>query len=298
MTSVVFLRDGRSRVHPGSLLYEPRHGACLAPQVDAARAKAIEEDFSRRIAAAPDRFRDQIPLPGSREAILRGIDDLQRGAPNYERMSAALAAKIRRQASRAAGHVQGVRRGGIDLLPRRRPGVGYDIYGVKFVNGVAEFRILLGAGRQGRRCHLPAGWQQQARRKSLACLLGRGRASGATRRRPRRSRCWIYNGSGSDLQLFKLDAEGKRAAFGTIGEEMAFPVTTYVDSLWVMRRSSRGAVWRSCCRDSKRAFIPSRRTAGPGGAVLQRTVPLAGSEANAARIYRGHWPRRAGLRSR
>ena len=29
----------------------------------------------------------------------------------------------------------------------------------------------------------------------------------------------IYNGSGSDLQLFKLDAEGKRAAIGTIGEE-------------------------------------------------------------------------------
>ena len=44
----------------------------------------------------------------------------------------------------------------------------------------------------------------------------------------------IYNASGSDLQLFKLDAEGKRAAFGTIGEEMTFPVTTYVDSPWVI----------------------------------------------------------------
>ena len=44
----------------------------------------------------------------------------------------------------------------------------------------------------------------------------------------------IYNGSGSDLQLFKLDAEGKRAASGTIGEEVTFPVTTYVDSPWVI----------------------------------------------------------------
>ena len=51
------------------LLYEPVYGARLAPQVTAARAKVIEEGFARRIAAAPDRFRDQTPLPGSKEAI-------------------------------------------------------------------------------------------------------------------------------------------------------------------------------------------------------------------------------------
>ena len=95
---VVFLRDGQTRVTQ-VLLQEPVYGARLAPRVAAARAKAIEEEFSQRIAAAPDRFRDQIPLPGSKEAILRGIEDLQRGAPNYERMSASLAVKIRRQAS-------------------------------------------------------------------------------------------------------------------------------------------------------------------------------------------------------
>ena len=76
--------------------------------------------------------------------MLRGIDDLQRGAPNYERMSAALAAKIRRQASelqpmfKAFGAVESIFFRGVG------PG-GYDIYGVKFANGVAEFRSLLRA---------------------------------------------------------------------------------------------------------------------------------------------------------
>ena len=213
---VVFLRDGQSKVTQ-ALLHEPVYGARLASRVAAARAKAIEEDFSRRIAAAPDRFRDQIPLPGSKETILRGIDDMQRGAPNYERMSAALAAKIRRQASelqamfKAFGAVESIFFRGVG------PG-GYDIYGVKFVNGVAEFRILLGTDDKvddvifrpdGN--NMPGGIVACSEEGSL-------KATAATAP----IRVLIYNGSGSDLQLFKLDAEGKRAAFGTIGEEMTF----------------------------------------------------------------------------
>ena len=140
---VVFLRDGQAKVTQ-VLLHEPVYGARLAPRVDAARAKAIEEDFARRIAAAPDRFREQTPLPGSKEAILRGIDDLQRGAPNYERMSASLAAKIRRQASELQAMFKAF--GAVELIFFRGVGPGgYDIYGVKFANGVAEFRILLAA---------------------------------------------------------------------------------------------------------------------------------------------------------
>ena len=95
---VIFLRDGQAKVTQ-VLLQEPLSGARLAPRISAARAKMIEEEFARRIAEVPDRFREQAPLPGSKEAILRGIDDLQRGTPNYERMSTSLAAKVRRQAS-------------------------------------------------------------------------------------------------------------------------------------------------------------------------------------------------------
>jgi hypothetical protein len=62
---VVFLRDGQAKVTQ-VLLHEPVYGARLAPQVTAARAKAIEEDFSRRIARRRIGFRDQTPLRAAR----------------------------------------------------------------------------------------------------------------------------------------------------------------------------------------------------------------------------------------
>ena len=79
-------------------------------------------------------------------------------------------------------------------------------------------------------------------------------------------------------ELFKLDAEGKRAAFGTIGEEMTFPVTTYVDSPWVIADRSGKCL---------EIVLPGRQTrlhtveanGRAAGAVLPRTVPQAGSEA-------------------
>ena len=75
--SCAMARQGSTQV----LLHDPVSGARLAPRVGVARAKAIEEEFARRISEVPDRFRDQAPLPGSKEAILRGIEDLRRGAP-------------------------------------------------------------------------------------------------------------------------------------------------------------------------------------------------------------------------
>jgi len=269
---VVFLRDGQAKVTQ-VLLHEPVYGARLAPRVAAARAKAIEEDFARRIAAAPDRFREQAPRPGSKEMILRGIDDLQRGAPNYERMSAPLAAKIRRQASelqatfKAFGAVESIFFRGVG------PG-GYDIYGVKFANGVAELRILLTADDKADDVIFrPDGNNQPG--GILACSEeGSLRATAETAP----IKVLIYNASGSDLQLFKLDAEGKRAAFGTIGEEMTFPVMTYVDSPWVIADRSGKCL---------EIVLPGRQTrlhtveanGRSGGAVQPRTVPLADSEA-------------------
>src|SRR5439155_27054335 len=132
---VVFLRDGEAKVHQ-VLLHEPVSGARLAPRVSAAKARQIEEQFARQIAAAPDRFREQTPLPGSKEAILQGIADLQRGAPNYERMSASLAAKIRRQLSELQSMF--VTFGAAESIFFRGVGPGgYDIDGVKFFNVVA-----------------------------------------------------------------------------------------------------------------------------------------------------------------
>jgi hypothetical protein len=274
---VVFLRDGHAKVTQ-VLLHEPVSGARLAPQVTSARAKVIEEGFARRIAAAPDRFRDQTPLPGSKEAILRGIDDLQRGAPNYERMSPSLAVNIRRQASelqamfKAFGAVESIFFRGVS------PG-GYDIYGVKFASGVAEFRIRLSEdGKADDVVFRPDGNNKPG--GILACSEEAGlRATAETAP----IKVLIYNGSGSDLQLFRLDAEGKRAAFGTIGEEMTFPVTTYVDSPWVIADQA-GKCLEIVLPGQQTRFHTVEVNGRPGGAVLPRTVPLAGSEAT-LRLY-------------
>jgi len=269
---VVFLRDGQAKVTQ-ILLHEPVYGARLAPRVATARAKAIEEDFSRRIAAAPDRFRDQAPLPGSKEAILRGIDDLQRGAPNYDRMSATLAANIRRQASelqamlKAFGAVESIFFRGVS------PG-GYDIYGVKFVNGVAEFRVLLGADDKADDVLFrPDGNNKPG---GIAACSGEGSLRATAETAP--IKVLIYNGSGSDLQLFKLDAEGKRSAFGTIGEEVTFPVTTYVDSPWVITDRA-GKCLQIVLPGQQTRFHTVEANGQSGHAGQHRTVPLAGSEA-------------------
>ena len=90
-------------------------------RIDAVRGKAIEDVVARHIAAAPDRFRDQTPAPGSKEAVLRGIQDLQNGSPNYDRMSAQLAAKVRRQASQLRETFVTLGSAEFDFLSRRRP---------------------------------------------------------------------------------------------------------------------------------------------------------------------------------
>jgi beta-lactamase regulating signal transducer with metallopeptidase domain len=269
---VIFLSDKEAQVKQ-VLFHEPAYGARLAPRIAAARAAAIEQDFARRISAAPDRFREQTPHPGSREAILRGIDDMQRGAPNYERMSASLAAKIRRQASELQAMFKAL--GAVESIFFRGVGPGgYDIYGVKFANGVAELRILLAPDDKTEDVIFrPDGDNTPG--AILACSEEAGlRATTTTAP----IKVVIYNGSGSDLQLFKLDAEGKRAAVGIIGEEMTFPVTTYVDSPWVIADRSGKCL---------EVVLPGRQTrlhtveadGRAVGAVLPRTAPQAGSEA-------------------
>src|SRR5262249_35112943 len=126
---LIFLRNDLGKVKQ-VLLQEPAFGAGLARWVSPARAKAVQEQFSRRMADVPERFKDQVPQDGSKESILRGIADMQRGAPNYERMSPALAARIRRQA--AEGQTMMNAFGAVESIFFRGVGPGgYDIYGVK-----------------------------------------------------------------------------------------------------------------------------------------------------------------------
>jgi hypothetical protein len=271
---VVFLRDGETKV-TRVLLQEPMSGARLAPRVAVAKAKMIEEEFARRIAEVPDRFRGQAPLPGSKEAVLRGIEDMQRGTPNYDRMSASLAAKIRRQASelhpmfKALGAVESIFFRGVG------PG-GYDIYGVKFANGFAEFRLLLGAGSKAEDVIFrPDG--NDAPGGVVACSAESNLKSVAE---TAPINVLFYNGSGRDIQIYRLDTEGKRVAHGTIGDDMSSSVLTYVDSPWVVVDAS-GKCLEVVLPGQRTRYhtVEGSQTNGqPERAVSPRTAPIAGSD--------------------
>jgi hypothetical protein len=271
---IIFLREGSSKITQ-ALVHEPVSGTRLAPRISAERAKLVEAEFERRIAAAPDRFRDQTPLPGSKEAILRGIEDMRIGAPNYERMSASLGARIRRQVAEL--QTMFTTFGAVESIFFRGVGPGgYDIYGVKFANGVAEFRYLQGAdGKAEDVMFRPDG--NDAPGGVAACSqeeLLRARSDTAP------IKMLIYNGSGREIQIFKLDAEGKRAGNSTIGEDVTFPITTNVESPWVITDAAGkcleivlpGRQTRLHTVEESRAGGRAERAAPP------RTAPLAGSE--------------------
>jgi hypothetical protein len=177
------------------------------------------------MADVPDRFRDQVPQAGSKEAVSRGIADLQRGAPNYERMSPALAARIRRQAVELQAIMNAF--GAVESIFFRGVGPGgYDIYGVKFAKGFAEFRALMGAdGKAEDVIFRPDG--NEAPGGVAACS---GEAGLKARSDTAPIKLFIYNGSGGELRLYRLDADGKRLAQGAIGEDASSPILTYVDS--------------------------------------------------------------------
>jgi beta-lactamase regulating signal transducer with metallopeptidase domain len=272
---VIFLRDDSAGV-TRILHNDPMYGARLAPRTTAARAKAIDSEAARRIAEAPDRFRGQTPLPGSKEAVLRGIADLQNGAPNYERMSAALAAKVRRQTAqlhpmlKALGAVESIFFRGV------APG-GSDIYGVKFANGSAEVRLLLGAdGKVDDVIFRPDG--NDAPGAVLACsdeagLKSRGDSAPIS--------VFFYNGTEKDIQLYELDSEGKRIARGRFGEDASFTVWTAVDRPWVVADAS-GQCLEVVLPGQRTRFNTvqgARASDQPERLAKSRTAPLAASEA-------------------
>jgi hypothetical protein len=229
---VIFLRDARSGITE-LLFQDPISGARLAPRVDAPRAMMIEEEFARRIAETPDRFRDQIPLPGSKEMVLRGIADMQRGNPNYERMSAALAAKIRRQVPELQSMFKLL--GAVEAIYFRGVAAGgYDIYGVKFANGLADIRILVGAdGNAEDVIYRPDG--DDAPGAVLGCSGERGlQSKGETSP----IQMVFYNDTGRDLRLYRLGADGERIHHGMISDSMSTAILTSVDTPWVVADGS------------------------------------------------------------
>ena len=271
---VIFLRDDQAKV-TRVLFQEPVSGARIAPRLDIAKAKMVEERFARRIAEVPDRFRGQAPQPGGKEMVLRGIADMQRGAPNYDRMSAPLAAKIRRQASELQSILKAL--GGVESIFFRGVGPGgFDIYGVKFTRGLAEFRILLGADGKVDDVIFRADGNEGLG-DVVACSGEQGLRSPAD---TAPIHVVFYNTAGANIRLYRLDAEGKRTAQGVIGENISTSVLTSVDSPWVVADAS-GACLEIVLPGQRTRYNTIEET-GPDGqlrhATSRRTAPLAGSE--------------------
>lgn len=271
---VIFLRDGQAKVTQ-TLLQDPLSGARLAPRIGMARARAIEEEFARRIAEVPDRFREQAPLPGSKEAILRGIEDLRRGDPNYDRMSPSLAAKIRRQASELQAMFNAL--GAVESIFFRGVGPGgYDVYGVKLANGFAEFRLLL--GKDGKADDVTVRADGNDAPGGVAACTNedlRSRADTAP------IHVLFYNATGADIQLYRLNSEGKRTAHGAIGAYMSSSVLTTVDSPWIVTDSS-GKCLETVLPGQRTRYHTVEGVVGANGQpehpLSRRTAPLAGSE--------------------
>jgi hypothetical protein len=270
---VVFLRDGHADV-TRVLLQDPMSGARLARRVDAARAKAVEAEFSRRMADISDRFREQTPVPGSKDAILRGIEDLRRGTPNYDRVSEALAAKIRRQVSQLQSTFASL--GAVESIFFRGVGPGgYDIYGAKFANGSAEFRLLMGAdGKVDDVVFRPDGNDEPG---DVVACSNEQHLKSQDGSAP--IQILFYNGSGEDIQLYNLDSGGKRMAHGVVGDNMSSSVLTSVGSPWVI--ADRSGQCLEIVLPGHRMRYHAVEIARPGAGPerwARRTTPLSGSE--------------------
>jgi hypothetical protein len=186
-------------------------------------------------------------------------------------MSGPLAAKIRRQSSELQAMFKAL--GAVESIFFRGVGPGgYDVYGVKFANGVVEIRLLLRPDGKADDVLFRADGNDVL--GGTAACSGEGDLRGRPDTAP--VHLFLYNASGTDIRLYKLDAEGKRIAQGTIGEEMSFSVLTSVDSPWVIADASGKCL---------EIVLPGQRTryhsveAAGGDGVLRRTAPLAGSEA-------------------
>lgn len=108
----------------------------VAMRVDEPTAKLVTDALAIRI-------KNKTPLPNSDVLMRAIIDEFQRGAPAFEKMSAPLAALAREHLPRL--HAELARLGPLQALSFKRVGKGgSDIYDARFANGATEWRLNLG----------------------------------------------------------------------------------------------------------------------------------------------------------
>jgi hypothetical protein len=269
---LIFLRDEQGKVT--RVLQNGISGARLAPRIDEAAAKAIEADFARRIAEVPDRFREQVPAAGGKDVILRGIEQMRQGTPDYDRMSAPLAAKIHQHLDETRATFQAL--GPVESIFFRGVGPGgYDIYGAKFANGTAEFRLLLEAdGKVADVLFRPDGNDELGGIVSCAEEANVRSHAGTSP-----IRIVFFNEMSDDIQVFNLDADGNRRTQSLVSTERSSGFMTTVNSPWVVADKSGQCL---------EILLPGRQTrfhnveASTVGAKLarsaRRAVPISNGE--------------------
>lgn len=271
---LIFLRDDAASISR-VLVQNATSGARLAQRIDAAQAQAIEGDFARRLAEVPDRFREQVPVAGGKEAIVKGIEDLRRGTPNYDRMSAPLAAKIHRQLDELRATFAAL--GAVETMFFRGVGPGgYDIYGVKFENGSAEFRLLLEPdGKAGDVIFRPDGNDELG---GIVSCSEEANVRGRVDTSP--IRIMLYNETGDDIKVFNLGADGERKAQSVVRSDMTWVGLTTVNSPWIIADKS-GKCMEVLVPGRQTRFhnVEASKVAARLGRASRRAVPIANGEA-------------------
>jgi hypothetical protein len=245
-----------------------------AVRVDAGRAQEIENAFARRVAAAPERFRDQLPAEGSKAAVLRAIDEWQRGAPDYDRMSTLQADHMRRQITHLHDMIAAL--GAVESVFFRGVGPGgFDIYGAKFANGVAEFRILVTAdGNIEDMIFRPDGDGTPGEVAACAQEQMLKPAPGAAP-----IQVWLYNDSGADIRVTAVDAEGEQSRAVSIGDERSAPVLATVGHPWVVTDAAGQCLEIVVPGQSTRhVVVPAGVRGQAARPAPRRTSPMPGSE--------------------
>jgi hypothetical protein len=270
-TSVTFLAEGDKPAEE-LILLQPSPGARRATRIDEARASAIEARFAQVVAAASERFKDQMPAAGSEDALRDALDGLQRGAPDYARVAPRLADSLRQQLARLRAQMTAL--GAIESVFFKGVGPGgYDVYGVKFAGGAAEFRIRLtgegliegllfrpdGDGTAGGVVDCGQEAQLRSARDSAPIKL------------------LLFNRTGADIRLYWLDGDGRRVSWGSVADDLSTRISTRAGHPYVVTDAAGQCLEIVVAGQSTRYLaVSSDRSRGRPG--LRRTTPLTGSE--------------------
>ena len=272
--SITFVSDGEAPAHE-LLLHDRRFRERHASRIDAAQAQELGELFARRMASAPERFMDQAPAPGSKAALLQTIRDLQHGSANATHVGAPLAERLRQESPPLPDTLAAL--GAVESIYFRGVGPGgYDIYGVKFANGSAEFRLLMGPGGVTEDFTFrpdgdgtPGGILACAQEPTLKATVGAAPI-----------KLLLFNASGADIRLYGLDPQGQRTRQIALADNRTAPITTSVGSAWIV--TDAAGQCREIVVAGQHTRFVSLRHAGAGEEpdrfASRRSAPVPGGE--------------------